>query len=188
MRHSFIRVVLIAAAGSGLLAGPVHAQSTDLSVDQAPVLASLMTTRQMDAFAVADPKQPGRFDAVLVIPGVELLVVSASSPSAAAIQQQLATGAYRDVYLDLQGTPTATGKFFVQDMNLDGIRDAQNGAADILDEEGTHETVFARASAKQLKGQAYDQALKSADARYGQVLRVLIDGLKEMPVTSTAAK
>jgi hypothetical protein len=187
MRHPLVRVVLMAAVACGV-AAPVHAQSTSLSAEQAPVLANLMTTRQLDAFAVADPAQPGRYNAVLVIPGVELLVISASSPSAAVIDQRLAARAYRDVYLDLQGTPTATGKMFVQDMNLDGIRDAQNGAADIVDEDGTRETVFAKASAKHLKGEAYEQALKSADARYAQVLGVLIDGLKSMPVTATAAK
>jgi hypothetical protein len=178
--------MLLSVTASVLFAAIATGQSA-ASAEPAQALIRLMTTRQLDAFAAADPMQPGRFAAVLLIPGAQLLVVTATSPSADAIQQRMASGAYREVYLDLQGTPTRAGKFFVQDAGADGIHDGQNGVVDVAYEDGTRQTVFDRALAKQLKGASYDRALTAADERYAGVLKVLVEALQASPSSSSRA-
>ncbi len=146
----------------------------------APVAAALvgeLQARHLEAIAAPDPNQSGRYVAALAVPG-ELLVVSAMSPSGGAIAQRIAAGAYRDVYLDLQGTPTPAGKFFVQDAGADGIHDGKDGVVDVVYEDGTRQILFDRTLAKQLKGSAYDQALSAADARYERALMALLDAVR----------
>ena len=186
MRRPLVRVMLLSVTASVLFAAIATGQSA-ASAEPAQALIRLMTTRQLDAFAAADPMQPGRFAAVLLIPGAQLLVVTATSPSADAIQQRMASGAYREVYLDLQGTPTRAGKVFVQDAGADGIHDGQNGVVDVAYEDGTRQTVFDRALAKQLKGASYDRALTAADERYAGVLKVLVEALQASPSSSSRA-
>jgi hypothetical protein len=162
---------------------PAHAGDSS----SAPVAAALvgeLQARHLDALAAPDPAQPGRYIAVLVVPG-QLLVVSAMSPSGGAIAQRIATGAYRDVYLDLQGTPTPQGKFFVQDAGADGLRDGHDGVVDVVYEDGRRQILFDRTLAKQLKGPAYDQALAAADARYAGALVALLDALRAQPGPAT---
>jgi len=110
-----------------------------------------------------------------------MLVVSAEHPWATLLRQKIARGAYRDVYLDLQGTPTPKGKFFVQDAGADGIRDGHAGVVDAVYEDGTRQTLFDRALARELPGAAYDSALAAADARYNQALTTLLGAIRALP-------
>ena len=188
MRSPLLPIVVLSAAVTLLSERSLYSETASASSAPATALTTLMTTRHLEAFAAPDPTQPDRFDAVLLIPGGQLLVVSATTPSAGAIKQRVAGGDYREVYLDLQGTPTRAGKFFVQDSGADGIRDGQNGVVDVVYEDGTRQTVFDRTLAKQLKGSGYDRALEAADVRYAGVLKVLVDALQAAPVSSAAGK
>src|SRR5688572_14314700 len=60
------------------------------SAQAAKELASLMAERQLDAFAARDPESPSRFLATLLIPNVQMLVVSAEYPIPTELQSQLA--------------------------------------------------------------------------------------------------
>ena len=53
-------------------------------------LASLMTARQLEAVAAQDPESPDHFVAALLMPEVQLLIVSAQYPAPAELQAQLA--------------------------------------------------------------------------------------------------
>jgi hypothetical protein len=129
----------------------------------------------MDAFAASDPAEEGRFVAALFVPG-QLLVVSAKHPSAAAVRQRIAAGMYRDVYLDLQGTPTTEGKFFVQDSQADGLLNATRGGGgvDVVYFDGARTLLFnGNPRAQHLSDEQYDAAFDDADSRYAQMLEVL---------------
>ena len=178
-RHSSSAVVLACTVLVLCSVQPrLFSETASVSSDPAHTLVMLMMSGSMEAFAAADPQQPGRFVAALLVPGGQLLVVSTPHPSTAALEQRIAMHAYRDVYLDLQGTPTPKGKFFVQDTGADGIHDGRDGVVDIVYEDGARQTVFDRALAKTLSGAAYQRALQSADERYAHMLSVLGNALR----------
>ena len=164
------------------------AGDTSASSGAAHGLVALMSTHHLDAIAAPDPADTSRFIAALLVNGGPLLVVSAATPSGGAIAARIASGAYRDVYLDLQGTPTPAGKFFVQDAGADGIRDGQNGIVDVVYEDGTRQTLFDRGLAKTLRGDAYDKALTAADRRYAHMLNSLADAIRAMPAATVSGR
>ena len=82
-----------------------------LSADAACDLVYALDGSGLHAIATADPEEPGRFVAALYIPGSQLLVVSALHPSVDAVAYRISRREYREVYLDLQGSPTPEDKF-----------------------------------------------------------------------------
>ena len=89
---------------------------------------------------------------------------------------------YRQVYVDLLGTQTPQGKFYIQDANADGILSALPGSGDvdILRENNVRQTLFNGDSESQgLTLEEYDARLAAADARYAQLLAVLASAVQD---------
>ena len=84
-----------------------------------------MDAAKLDAIAAPDPTQPDVFVAALYIPGIQLLTVSAKYPAPGALRGKLATKAYRDIYLDLNGGPASVSRVFVEDFGADGLHGRQ---------------------------------------------------------------
>jgi hypothetical protein len=154
------------------------------SADAARQLTRALDAAGVTAIAAADPAEPGRFVAALYIPGSQLLVVSARHPSVDGVAHRIATRQYREVYLDLQGSPTLQGKFFVQDAAADGILSAEGngGDLDVLYEDGVTQTLFnGDSEAQDLTSSEYEAKLSSADARYARLLMLLTTAVGQMP-------
>lgn len=169
----FVAAVLLLFTTAG------HAQSF-ASAPLAKAFADRLENASLDAFAAADPDERGRFVAALYIRGGSLLVVSARQPSVDAVERRIHDGAFRDVYLDLQGTPTPEGKFFVQDAMGDGLLHAVPGssAVDVVYEDGTRTTAFnGDPKAQHLSAAEYDARFEEADRRYAHALNVLTQAL-----------
>jgi hypothetical protein len=111
----------------------------------------------------------------LHIKGGQLLIVRAHHPSTEALSNRLGARQFRDVYIDLQATPTTKGKLFVMDAGADGLpTDAdQPKNVDVVYEDGTRQTMFNGARAQKLKDDEYRRALQDADAKYTRLLNVL---------------
>jgi hypothetical protein len=149
------------------------------SADAARDLVSLLDQFRLDAIAAVDPAEPGAFVAALYIPGV---IVDARQPSVEGVMQHLAMHQYREVYLDLQWTPTPSNKFFVQDAGADGILTARPGSGDvdILYEDGVRQTLFnGDFKTQNLTPSEYDAKL-AADARYARLLTLLTCAVHQM--------
>ena len=89
---------------------------------------------------------------------------------------------HRDVYVNLLGTPTPQGKFYVRDANADGILSALPGSddVDILQENGVRLTAFNGDTESQgLSSSDYDARLAAADARYAHLLTVLATAVRD---------
>lgn len=160
--------------GASLMAAP------DPSTPLAREVARLANEASLEAFAAPDSATPGRFIAMLRIPG-QLLVVSAMHPSPATIDGRIRYSLYRDVYLDLQGTPTAQGKFFVQDAGEDGVINAarNSGTIDIVYRDAATTFIFnGDARGQKLSNADYDAALAKADADYAHMLVMLKTALE----------
>jgi hypothetical protein len=151
------------------------------SADAAAALVQLLDGAGLNAIAAEDPAEPGTFAAALYIPGSQLLVVSARHPSVDGIRHRLATKQFREVYLDLQASPTPDGKFFVHDSGADGILSARpgSGEVDILYEDGTRQTLFnGDVRGQQLTDAQYDARLAAADEHYARVLKLLASAIQ----------
>jgi hypothetical protein len=159
-------------------ASPVRAQALR-SPALATELTNLLTKSGLDAVAAVDPNADGRFVAALAFPKVQLLVVSAKYSEPTLLEQQIAARSYRDVYMALQQSGTSDDKFFIQDLNGDGLRGEDSNGVDVLYEGAASQTVFDGAPQKhQQTKAAYDQKLQAADARYSRDLTLLIQEIK----------
>ncbi len=163
-------------------AAPAAARAPESrSAAPAAALVKLMEGKAVDAFAVPDPKEPGRFIAALSFPGTQLLVVSAKFPSPDVIQDLLAKGQYRDVYMELQGPTARDGRFFVQDMQADGLvpRPKRGESFDIVYENDVTATTFdGDWETRGMSEADYDAKFVAADQRYADMLTALAAGLK----------
>ena len=165
-----------------LTAGSIVGAQTFASGDAARELMSSLERLGLEAIATVDPAEPGVFVAALKIQGGRLLVVQARHPSVDGLLQRLAARQYRDVYLDLQGTPTREGKVFVQDAGADGIFSTLPGSVDVdvLYEDGQRQTLFnGDVKTQHLTAAEYDARLAAADARYARLLTLLTSALRE---------
>jgi hypothetical protein len=175
--------LMILATSLGFAEVPVLADDhTFASADAARELVYLLDSKGINAIAAADPLEPGRFVAALYIPRSQLLVISARHPSLEGIEYRIEMGQFREVYLDLQGTPTVEGKFFVQDAGADGILSVLpgSGAVDVLYEGGVRQMLFnGDIAGQRLTRAEYDARLEAASAAYAHLLKVLTAALQQ---------
>ena len=175
-------VLAVAAAAIAMMPAMPSASDQSLSAAPAATLTASLDRLKLDAIAARDPEDPGRYIAALYIPGSQLLVVHARHPSMDGIRQRLAARQFREVYLDLQGTPTREGKFFVQDARADGILSALPGSGDVdvLYEDGQRQILFnGDMIAQHLTAAEYDAKLASADSRYARMLTLLTSAVRD---------
>jgi hypothetical protein len=179
-RSVFATVVCLCVAAS-----PAAAQDQPSSA-LAGDLASLMTARQLEAVAAVDPDSPGHFVAALLIPDVQLLVVSAQYPAPAELQAQLAQQQYRDVYTALHQPSAQPTRFFLIDTGGDGLRTGDDHV-DVLYEKGTTQTLFdGRWKQQGLSEAAYRKRVQDAETRYSRLLSILTSSLKTAPTSAKA--
>jgi hypothetical protein len=166
---------LVAAIISSLPALGMHSAQDSDSVTATRKLVGALNEARLEAIASVDPMEPGAFVAALHIKGGQLLVVRARHPSVEALAARLAARQFRDVYIDLQSTPTTHGKLFVMDSGADGLPSDSDQPAnvDVVYEDGTRQTMFNGARAQRMDADEYRRQLKDADASYTRLLNVL---------------
>ena len=164
-------VGLVALMGATVV---LPARAEDWQSRQASqLLLEQMESHDADAVAVRDPARPERFVAALRLPG-QLLVVSATHPSTDLVADRVASGQYRDVYMDLQGTPARDSKFFVHDMAADGLSLKGIGAAyDAVYDGDEMLTCDGRWKDAKLDKDQYRERVAQADVRYARMLGLL---------------
>jgi hypothetical protein len=158
-----------------IIATPVASQPRLRSSDLAKQLASRLSERRLDAFAVRDPSEPDRFVAALFFADAQLLVISARYASPPVMDTKLAQRQYRDVYLDLQGSSVPNSSWFLQDMDADGLCRERDQAADVLYDGKPAPTIFDGDWKKHgLSAEAYQQQLSLTDDQYSRLLQTLL--------------
>lgn len=169
---------LAALVAMFLVAGAGAAQEGTSGVSTQHLIRAL-NAAGLDAIASADPTAPGAFVAALHIDGGQLLVVRARHPSVDALTARLSARQFRDVYIDLQATPTPQGKLFIMDAGADGLPTGseQPSKADVVYEDGTRQIMFNGARAQKLTADDYQQQLRDADAKYRRLLALLSDAV-----------
>ena len=187
MRGRTLGRLLIGGAALLLLSHPVQAQTFQSGV-VAKELTSVMTARQLDTLAAADPTRPGRFIAALLVPGAQLLVVAADYPNAAELQALLAQRSYRDVYSALHQPLTQQSRVFFLDAGCDGLRTGAD-AVDVMYDKGTTETLFDGNWRKSgLSESQYRKRIEDADGQFNHLLTVLRSSLTTQAEGATTGK
>ena len=114
---AFALVLTLAAGTATPLAAPQESNKTQAMAKQ---LTDLMQAQKLDAIATRTGED--HFAAILFIPGVQMLVVSARYTAPALLNEKILGRQYRDVYLDLASASVPDSKLFIEDMQADGLR------------------------------------------------------------------
>jgi len=179
-------VAVLGVAMAGPLAGQAGLPLTK-SGSQAKELLSLLQAKKLEAFAVADPSQPGRFVAVYGIPGVQLLVVTASYERPTDIEYRIYQKDYSGAYADLKSGTLAKDRTFIEDMSGDGLQAAppKNQIGDAVTM-GADKRVFdgdfadpKKKNQKKISQEDYMKSYSSADETYTRLLGALLEQLKK---------
>ncbi len=184
---SLLACVMAGAVVSG--AGPDTGASQAVpavSAGKAKELAGLLAEKKLESYAARVGEGTSRYVAVLVVPNVQLLLVSAKYTRDTDIEYALYHKQYQNAYQDLRSGVFASERFLVDDAQLDGLvaapgknpqHDAITMDKDRFVFDGQHGDGKGRNSRKPLT-EVYMKTFADADARYGQLLDALIQQIK----------
>ena len=176
--HSLIAAILCGVFSGSLFAA---AREETKSAALAQELSSVMRAAGLDAIALQDPAEPGRFIAAMLIPGVQLLTVTARHSSPDYVTWQIGQKQYREVYGLLQQGGLTDSRLFFQDLGVDGLPSSGQDSVDVMYERGA-QTIF-NGDAKNGGGSKRDdeKKLRQADAQYSRLLQLAIEAIRAAP-------
>ena len=154
-----------------LSVGSATAQPSE-SAPLAAQLSELMTSGQLEAMAGKDTVDDDRYVAALAFPG-QLLVVSARYEVPIYIEEKLANGQFREVYLDLNQASIAGTKVLITDVGANGLL-ADDAGVDMVDVDGGSGVLRLDGGGPQMSGDEYRSAVADADQQYARMLSALI--------------
>lgn len=158
------------------------------SAAKAKEVAALMAAKKLEVFAARDTGKAGRYVAAMLVPNVQLLVVSAAYSRDVDIEYALYHKQYQNAYLDLRTGVFSSDKFLVDDAQADGLiavpgKNPQHDSVTIEKQETTFDGLFGDGKGRNAKKPlqaTYMKAFSDADARYASVLDALLAQLKSM--------
>ena len=173
-------MVLVAGVMVLTLGNVAATAQTSTSAALAVELAELMDGAGLSAAAAEDPAEDERFVAALFFPGRQILAVSATYSAPLLLQQKIADGDYRDVYIDLNSASDPESRFFVDDLGADGLQASPDGDGphDTCDRGGRSLTLDGDWSRQQMSEDEYRQAFSEADTDFANILKLLIEQIR----------
>lgn len=181
MKRFILAFIVAFAVAFGLAAWVLAEEPSQLAAPAATVKA-LLEQLKMDTIAASDPEEPGRYIAALYIQDSQLLVISAPYSVPAALDRLIASGSYRDAYLNLQAVKEHRGHFFVVDSLADGLKKLPeaNQPFDSTTIDGAVMVMFdGKWDAQKLNEAAYNSMFAKDDARYARMVTILANELRE---------
>jgi hypothetical protein len=185
-RRQWATFACIAAAAAQLT---VSAQALPVPRSSACVkeLVALLQSKKLEAFAVKDAGDGGRFVAVYLVPNVQLMLISAGYERPTDVEYRIYQKDFTNAYAELNSSVLAKDKVFFQDALCDGLfPKSTNGAEDIVTI-GTAKRVFngdyndpkKKPDPKKLSLEDYVKAYSEADAKYTSLITMLLEELKK---------
>lgn len=176
---SLHRLALATASAAALFVLPAYAQDTR-SASGAKELAQLMEKGQMDSVAAAMPDTPDTFVAAMVIPG-ELMVVSAKYSAPALLREKIMKKEFREVYVDLNSAATPKTRYFIEDLNTDGLvaKPDENVGFDTFEGPDGRMAFDGEWKKQKLSEDEYRKKFAEADDLYGKMLAALLSQIKK---------
>jgi len=192
----FTGLILAATFVSGLVSATQVAAQTPagLSTAKAKELSAIMKGKNIDSFAMKEGQSPNRFVAVMLVPDVQLLLVSAVYSRPTDIEYRLYQKDYTQAYRDLRAGALASERFFIEDILADGLMatPAKNAQPDSMIIGTAAPFVFVGAAdPKKSKDtrmalEPYMKAFGEADKRYAELLDGVIQELKKAGIVAPA--
>lgn len=175
--------VVTALVASAVLAGPAAAQDSKTAA-LAKELAQLLASKQATYASAKVADEQGRYVAALLIPNVQLLVVSAQFKDTAYMDDRITRGMSQDVYIDLtSGSSVVTGtRVSLDDLRADGLmpkRDGDSPSGDACEIDGKRLTFDGDWKKQKLTEKDYLDGFAKADQQYSKYLTTLIQAVKK---------
>jgi hypothetical protein len=135
-------------------------------------LVELMSNAESDAIAAKDSTNDDRFVAALAFPG-QLLVVSARYEVPVYLEQKIAAGQFREVYIDLNSASIPGTKVLITDAGADGLL-SDDESFDSFDSGDLVIKLNDDWRSQGIEQADYRQAVSDADQQYASILKMLI--------------
>lgn len=174
---SFAPILALAAGIATPLAAPQDANKTQALAKE---LTNLLQQQKLDAIATRTGED--HFAAILFIPGVQMLVVSARYTAPVLMNEKIVGRQYRDVYLDLASASVPDSKLFIEDMQGDGLRPERVGDTpfDIVTRGiGAGFTLDGDHKKKKISEDEYRRTYADFEGAYEKILVALIEQAKK---------
>ena len=126
--------------------------------------------------AAEDPADTSRFVAAMLLPDLQLLMVSASYKAPVLLRERVLTKKYQDAYQDLQAASVSEGKIVIEDLLANGlaIKPVKNQAADAATIAGKTITFDGQWRKAKVSEADYMSAYTTAEKEYTRLLTLLI--------------
>lgn len=182
MNHWTRRVAAaLLAAGIAQGAVPVAAQpaaaDTAASVKELSTLLASAGAAGAPRFIAAEiPGDASRFVAAMLLPDLQLLLVSAAYKAPVLLRERVLTRKYQEAYQDLQAASIPEGKVIIEDLLANGIaiKPPKNQTPDAATIDGRTYTFDGQWRKAKLKEEEYTGAFTKAEQEYGKLLALLI--------------
>jgi hypothetical protein len=186
-RRWLILAACVAAFGVVSVSAQTPAPPAAASSAKAKELVGLLQTRKLEAFAIRDPSESGRFIAALLVPNVQLLLVSAAYERPMDIEYRLYHKDFMGAYMDLNSSIYSKSRMFVEDSKGDGLiampgKDPMHDSVKVDTQRQVFDGAYAdpkRRNDKRMPQEAYFKAFTSADENYSRLLGLLLEELKK---------
>jgi len=174
-----VSVCTAALVGLALVALPsVASAQASKSAAVAKELAQVMDQKKLDSIAAKLPT--GHYTAALYFPNVQLLVISGEYAAPQLMDPRLAAKQYRDTYMELSGTVTASSKIFVQDMGAPGLSQRkQDNMYDTWNQAGKIVMFDGDPDKQKMSDAEYQKTFAAADEEYTRILGALLAEAKK---------
>ncbi len=200
-RHRKPSWIALASALLAVVAAPLAVGAQTLPVPTSPPrvkeLVALLQSKKMEAFAVKDTAETGRFVAVYLVPNAQLMLISAGYERPTDVEYRIYQKDFMNAYAELNSSVLAKDKVFFQDALCDGLfPKPTNGVEDIVTI-GTTKRIFngdfndpkKKPDPKKPSLEDYVKAFSDADAKYASLVTMVLDELKKAaPISVSPAK
>jgi hypothetical protein len=160
-----------------IVSGVIVAGAGSASESVARELTATMEKRMMDSIAAADPADPGRLVAALLLSG-QLLVVSGHHAADAFMNDRLVRKQFRDIYITLSSSSIPETRFFVQDLGADGVHSA-GAPVDVVYLRVVEQLIFdGHPEKRKMNKRVYEEKFEQVDERYSQFLKLLLEAAR----------
>jgi hypothetical protein len=157
-------------------AQPVPAGTADSVKELSGLLASAGPAGAPRFIAAEIPGDADRFVAAMLLPDLQLLLVSADYTAPVLLRERVLTRKYREAYQDLQAASVPDGKVVIEDLLANGlaVKPAKNQAPDAATIDGRTVTFDGQWRKAKLKEAEYSAVFSKAEQEYDKLLDLLI--------------
>ena len=180
------RLLVVAALVAFVAIDAVAQTPAATSAAKAKEVMALMTSKKIEALAVREPDTTDRFVAVMAVPNVQLLVVTAQYSRPTDIEYYIYQKEHVNAYRNLKTGSLASNRFFIEDQLGDGLVavPAKNALPDAVTVDTKQQMFDGPADPKKrndtrMAADLYSKSFAEMDERYAKALDSLLVALKK---------